>query len=85
MNNHYLPRLEKAGLKVSALTTAEKLCEMVELKDHPWFFGCQFHPEFSSTPREGHPLFISYIEAAVEHARSRATTLTAPTKFSAHR
>jgi CTP synthase len=85
VNNHYLPRLEKAGLKVSALTTAEKLCEMVELKDHPWFFGCQFHPEFSSTPREGHPLFISYIEAAVEHARNRTTTLTAPTKFSAHR
>jgi CTP synthase len=67
VNNHYLPRLESAGLKVAARTKAESLCEMIELPDHPWFVGCQFHPEFTSTPRGGHPLFKSFIEAALEH------------------
>jgi CTP synthase len=67
VNNHYLPRLESAGLKVAARTKAESLCEMVELPDHPWFVGCQFHPEFTSTPRGGHPLFKSFIEAALKH------------------
>jgi len=65
VNNHYLPRLEAAGLRVSARTRAESLCEMIELPDHPWFIGCQFHPEFTSTPRAGHPLFRSFIEAAL--------------------
>jgi CTP synthase len=67
VNNHYLPRLEAAGLKVAARTKAESLVELVELPDHPWFIGCQFHPEFTSTPRAGHPLFRSFIEAAIEH------------------
>jgi CTP synthase len=67
VNNHYLPRLEAAGLKVAARTKAEALCELVELPDHPWFVGCQFHPEFTSTPRNGHPLFKSFIEAALAH------------------
>jgi len=67
VNNHYLPRLEAAGLKVAARTKAEALCELVELPDHPWFVGCQFHPEFTSTPRSGHPLFKSFIEAALAH------------------
>jgi CTP synthase len=66
VNNHYVPRLEAAGLVVSARTNTEALTEMVELSDHPWFYGCQFHPEFTSTPREGHPLFISFINAALE-------------------
>jgi CTP synthase len=69
VNNHYLPQIEAAGLTVSArakaASTGEALCELIELKDHPWFIGCQFHPEFSSTPRGGHPLFKSYIEAAL--------------------
>jgi len=65
VNNHYLPRLEAVGLKVAARTKAESLCEMIELPDHPWFVGCQFHPEFTSTPRGGHPLFKSFIEAAL--------------------
>jgi CTP synthase len=67
VNNHYLPRLEAAGLKVAARTKAESLCELVELPEHPWFVGCQFHPEFTSTPRNGHPLFKSFIEAALAH------------------
>jgi CTP synthase len=74
VNNHYLPRLEAAGLVVSARAKsplAGDLCEMIELKDHPWFFGCQYHPEFTSNPRRGHPLFIAYLNAAL--ARARAT------------
>jgi len=73
VNNHYLPRLEAAGLRVGAWTksaTAGDLCEMTELPDHPWFFGCQYHPEFTSNPRRGHPLFIAFVNAAL--ARRRA-------------
>jgi CTP synthase len=69
VNNHYVPRLEAAGLVVGARTNAESLTEMVELSDHPWFYGCQFHPEFTSTPRAGHPLFISFIKAALEQRK----------------
>jgi CTP synthase len=65
VNSHYVSRLEAAGLLVSARTQAESLTEMVELPGHPWFFGCQYHPEFTSTPRAGHPLFISFIKAAL--------------------
>jgi CTP synthase len=71
VNNHYVPRLEAAGLTIGAKTKAEDLTEMAELADHPWFFGCQYHPEFTSTPRAGHPLFISYIKAAQEQHRLR--------------
>jgi CTP synthase len=73
VNNHYLPRLEAAGLVVGAWAKsamAGDLCEMIELADHPWFFGCQYHPEFTSNPRRGHPLFIAYVNAALEHARA---------------
>jgi len=53
---------------VSSRTPQENLCEIVELPrdDHPWFFGCQFHPEFTSNPKESHPLFLSFIKAAIE-------------------
>ncbi len=73
VNNHYLPRLEAAGLIVSARARsplAGDLCEMVELGDHPWFFGCQFHPEFTSNPRRGHPLFVGFVRAALQRQRS---------------
>jgi CTP synthase len=73
VNNHYLPRLEATGLKVAARTKAESLVELIELPDHPWFIGCQFHPEFTSTPRAGHPLFKSFIEAAIKHQAEQAT------------
>jgi CTP synthase len=72
VNNHYLPRLEAAGLVVGAWAksaAAGDLCEMIELADHPWFFGCQFHPEFTSNPRRGHPLFIAFVNAALERHR----------------
>jgi CTP synthase len=71
VNNHYVPRLEAAGLLISAKTKAEDLTEMAELADHPWFFGCQYHPEFTSTPRDGHPLFMSFIKAALEQHKQR--------------
>ena len=81
VNNHYLPRLEHAGLVVGARAKspiAGDLCEMVELADHPWFFGCQFHPEFTSNPRRGHPLFVAFIRAALEQKqRAHATAASA--------
>ena len=69
VNNVYVPRLEESGLVISARTPAESLPEIMELPEakHPWFMGVQFHPEFTSTPRDGHPLFISYIQAALAH------------------
>jgi CTP synthase len=72
-NEHYLDRLQQAGLVISAITQREKLTEMVELPrdKHPWFVGVQFHPEFKSTPWGGHPLFISYIKAALDHQAAR--------------
>jgi CTP synthase len=59
-----LPQLEASGLVVSAISEPEGLVDVVELPDHPWFVGCQFHPEFQSNPRDGHPLFTSFVEAA---------------------
>ena len=63
VNNNLLSTIEKAGLKVTG-RSQDGLVELVELPNHPWFIGCQFHPEFTSTPRDGHPLFIQYIRAA---------------------
>ena len=69
VNNDYVDRLIDAGLIVSARTPSEDLCEIIELpvSDHPWFFGCQFHPEFTSNPKDGHPLFISYLKASLKY------------------
>src|SRR5438067_12315184 len=72
VNNHYLPRLEAGGLRVGAWAksaSAGDLVEMVELPQHPWFFGCQFHPEFTSNPRRGHPLFVGFVRAALDRKR----------------
>ncbi|MCI2807161.1 CTP synthase [Eoetvoesiella caeni] len=66
VNNVYVPRLEEAGMVISARTPTEQLPEIMELPDHPWFMGVQFHPEFTSTPRDGHPLFSSFITAALK-------------------
>ena len=76
-NNQYLGRLKEKGLRVSGLTEAEQLCEMVELPAHPWFIGCQFHPEFTSTPREGHPLFRSFVEAAIAYQAQKTKSAIA--------
>ena len=75
VNNHYLSRLEQAGLVVGARARGAvgELCEMVEYPAHPWFFGCQFHPEFTSNPRRGHPLFIGFVRAALARQRRVAT------------
>ena len=80
VNNFYLPRLEAAGLKVAARTKVEALCELIELPTegpnaHPWFIGCQFHPEFSSAPRTGHPLFKAFVEAALAYQARKAGTV----------
>ena len=67
VNNNLLPDLESAGLKVTGLSADRQLVEIVEVADHPWFVGVQFHPEFTSTPRDGHPLFSGFIKAAMEY------------------
>ena len=73
VNNIYAPKLEKAGMIISARTPTEDLPEMMELPQsmHPWFFGVQFHPEFTSTPRDGHPLFLAFIRAALARQQSK--------------
>jgi CTP synthase len=73
VNNHYVEQLKAAGLIISARTPTEELCEMIELPKevHPWFVACQFHPEFTSNPRSGHPLFKSYVEAALKSKGSK--------------
>ena len=73
INNNYLDRLRAAGMRIVGWSADRSLVEMIELPDHPWFVACQFHPEFTSRPRRGHPLFTSYIEAAIEHAREKAS------------
>jgi len=69
-NNNYLEQLSAVGLKFSGKSMDDSLVEVVEVADHPWFVACQFHPEFTSTPRDGHPLFSGFVTAAVEHKRS---------------
>jgi CTP synthase len=68
-NVNYLDTLRQAGLVISALTQREQLTEIVELPTsvHPWFVGVQFHPEFKSTPWDGHPLFNAFIKASIDH------------------
>ncbi len=68
VNGRFVSDLEAAGLQVSGRSMDGALVEMVELPDHPWFLACQFHPEFTSTPRSGHPLFTSFIRAARAHS-----------------
>ncbi|MGB4810884.1 MAG: CTP synthase [Methylophilaceae bacterium] len=71
VNNHYVEQLKASGLVISARTPTENLCEIVELPKamHPWFMAVQFHPEFTSNPRTGHPLFIAYVKAALANQK----------------
>ena len=69
-NNTYTMDMESAGLKIVGRSLDGNLVEIVELSDHPWFVGCQFHPEFSSTPRDGHPLFNSFVRASLKNERT---------------
>ena len=71
-NNRYLERLRDAGLVISATTVDGELVEMVELSDHPWYVGCQFHPEFTSNARDGHRLFEAFVRAAVRYRELRS-------------
>ncbi len=83
VNNVYLNRLQQAGLKVSGKSEDGRLCEMVELPEHPWFIGCQFHPEFTSTPRAGHPLFTAFVRAALVHQESGKDSPVTPIRQAA--
>ncbi len=69
VNNVLRPQIEKAGLKITGLSADKKLVEIIEVPNHPWFIACQFHPEFTSTPRDGHPLFAGFIKAAKENQK----------------
>jgi CTP synthase len=72
VNNNLRPQIEKAGLKVSGLSADKKLVEVIENPAHPWFVAAQFHPEFTSTPRDGHPLFAGFVKAAGEFQRGES-------------
>ena len=69
-NNQYFEKLEKAGMRFSGKSIDGRLVEVVEIPDHPWFLACQFHPEFTSTPRKGHPLFSGFVAAAAQHKKA---------------
>jgi len=71
INNNYLDQLRAAGMRICGWSADHSLVEIIELPRHPWFVACQFHPEFTSRPRGGHPLFTSYVEAAIAHARGQ--------------
>ncbi|MBK1700156.1 CTP synthetase [Thiococcus pfennigii] len=71
-NNQYLDAMKDAGMRFSGWSLDSTLVEIVEIPDHPWFIACQFHPEFTSTPRDGHPLFHGFIKAALAHQRQVA-------------
>jgi CTP synthase len=71
VNNNLRSEIEAAGLKVSGLSTDKRLVEVIEIPDHPWFVAGQFHPEFNSTPRDGHPLFTGFVAAAGQHHKNK--------------
>lgn len=71
VNNNYVDQLQKAGLKIGGWSADDSLVEMVEIEDHPWFVASQYHPEFTSSPRDGHPLFISYVQAAITYKQAK--------------
>ena len=72
VNNNFVAQLEQAGLSFTGLSEDKKLVEIIENKDHPWFIAAQFHPEFTSTPRDGHPLFEGFVAAA--HTYQKASS-----------
>lgn len=71
-NNTYMMELEAAGLRIAGRSMDGNLVEIIEIPSHPWFVGCQFHPEFTSTPRDGHPLFTAFVRAALTHKQRAA-------------
>ena len=73
VNNHYVEQIESAGLSIAGKSKDKNLVEVIEINEHPWFVGCQFHPEFTSNPRDGHPLFKGFIEAANNQKQNRVS------------
>ncbi|MCI0666431.1 MAG: CTP synthase [Methylococcaceae bacterium] len=71
-NNCYIDTLVAAGLRITGKSIDGRLVEVIELADHPWFLACQFHPEFTSTPRKGHPLFMGFVQAAYQYQKDKA-------------
>jgi CTP synthase len=72
-NNNYKQQLEDAGLRFSGMSQDQSLVELIEIPGHPWFMACQSHPEFTSTPRHGHPLFEGFITAAKDNSIEKGT------------
>jgi CTP synthase len=72
VNNNYIETLQDAGLSIAGWSEDHTLVEMIEIADHPWFVACQFHPEFTSRPRGGHPLFTGFIKAALQHHKEKS-------------
>ena len=72
VNPRYVAELEQAGLRIAGVSKDQSLVEVIEVVDHPWFVACQFHPEFTSTPRGGHPLFLNFVKAALAEQIARA-------------
>jgi CTP synthase len=72
VNPSYVAELEQAGLRIAGVSKDQSLVEVIEVVDHPWFVACQFHPEFTSTPRGGHPLFLNFVKAALAEQIARA-------------
>ena len=70
VNDNYVERLQTSGLRIAGWSQDKQLVEVVEVAEHPWFVACQFHPEFNSTPRDGHPLFSGFIDAAIAFAKA---------------
>ncbi len=73
-NNNYLQKLRDAGLKISGWSSDDSLVEAIEIDNHPWFVACQFHPEFTSNPRDGHPLFTSFVNAALTYNEEQSAS-----------
>lgn len=70
-NDNYVKSLESAGLRIAGVSADGELVEVIEVPEHPWFVACQFHPEFNSTPRDGHPLFSGFVAAANRYAKQK--------------
>jgi CTP synthase len=83
-NNRYRQVLEDNGLRLAGLSADGRLVEVVEIPQHPWFIGCQFHPEFTSTPRDGHPLFTGYLRAALAYSEGSQPDATPAAAAVAH-
>ena len=73
VNNDYRDALTQAGVMISGTSPDNRIVEMIELPDHPWFVGCQFHPEFKSRPNRPHPLFAGFVHAALDYQNQRTT------------